>query len=58
MNNTITSTVTSTDFFDIVRDVELDRPLPDQWQQRAIAWARFADRQRSTGFHVSIGRPG
>ncbi len=57
MNNLMTTTTTSTNFFDIVSDLELDPSFPDQWQRRGVEWARFADWQRSIGFRISIGSP-
>lgn len=51
------NTLTTTDFFDIVRDVELDPALPGSWQRRSIAWAEFVDRQRAAGYSITIGPP-
>ena len=53
----MSNTLTTPNFFDIVRDVELETTAPDSWQRRAIEWAAFADRQRSVGFRIAIGAP-
>ena len=36
MNHLMTTPHTSTDFSDIVRDLELQLAFPDQWQRRGI----------------------
>ena len=47
--------INDADFLDVIRD--LDEPVIDQWQLRALEWARFMDRQRSIGFQITIGGP-
>jgi hypothetical protein len=47
--------IDTADFLDVIRD--LDEPVIDLWQLRALEWARFMDRQRAIGFKISIGGP-
>lgn len=58
-SNTITINdhdIDTADFLDVIRD--LDEPVIDRWQLRALEWARFIGRQRSFGFEITIGGPG